>query len=265
MSKRWFREKKREHYYKLAKKQNYRSRAAYKLKQIQDRFNVIHYNFYVVDLGASPGGWSQVAAEIAGTRGKVVAIDRARMKPIEQVTVLRGDMLREETIAALFKELDGRKADVVISDMSPDISGNYSIDHARSIELCETALEFARKALRPGGNLVVKVFMGDLFGTFIAAVRQNFRNVHAYHPDASRPSSSEIYIVAKGLGMEWTGDRLMGKGRVKDDDRVQGKGSRAAKDRPGRSSTVQRDERVPGSGDRVPGKKDQVRGKNEEE
>ncbi len=215
MSKRWFREKKREHFYKLAKKENYRSRAAYKLKQIQDRFNVIHYDFLVVDLGASPGGWSQVAAEIAGNRGKVVAIDRARMKPIEKVTVLRGDMLKETTLTALFAALGGRKADVVLSDMSPDISGNYSIDHARSIELCELALDFARKALRPGGNFVVKVFMGDLFGTYMAAVRRNFRNVHAYHPEASRPSSSEIYVVAKGFGMEWSGDRLTGKGRLK--------------------------------------------------
>jgi len=254
MSKRWFQQKKREHYYKLAKKQNYRSRASFKLKQIQDRFNVIHYDFLVVDLGASPGGWSQVAAEIAGTRGKVVAIDRARMKPIDKVTILRGDMLREETILSLFKELGGRKADVVLSDMSPDISGNYSIDHARSIELCETALEFARKALRPGGNFVAKVFMGDLFSTFMAAVRRNFRNVHAFHPDASRPSSSEIYVIAKGFGMEWAGDRLTGKGRIKGDDRVQGSGSRG-----------QDDAGVLGSLERVPGKKNPVQGKKEEE
>lgn len=249
MSKRWFREKKRERFYKLAKKQNYRSRAAFKLKQIQDRFNVIHYDFLVVDLGASPGGWSQVAAEIAGTRGKVVAIDRARMKPVEKVTVLRGDMLKETTLAALFTVLGGRKADVVLSDMSPDISGNYSIDHARSIELCETALGFARKALRPGGNFVVKVFMGDLFGTFMAAVRRDFRNVHAYHPEASRPSSSEIYVVAKGFGMEWTGDRLEGRGRIKGTgDRVRGSG-----------------DRVQGDGDRGRGKKGKKRGKTEEE
>lgn len=215
MSKRWFKEKKREHFYRLAKKENYRSRAAYKLKQIQDRFNVIHYDFLVVDLGASPGGWSQVAAEIAGRAGKVVAIDRARMKPIEDVTVLRGDMTNDETVAALFRALGGRKADTVLSDMSPDISGNYSIDHARSIELCERALDFARKALRPKGNFVVKVFQGDLFGRYMAAVRRNFGNVHAYHPLASRPQSSETYIVAKGFGMEWTGDRLEGRGRIK--------------------------------------------------
>gem|GEM_PF-199407 len=218
MSKRWFREKKREHFYKLAKKEHYRSRAAYKLKQIQGRFNVIHYDFLVVDLGASPGGWSQVAAGIAGRNGKVVAIDRARMKPVEDVLVLRGDMTKDETVAALFRALGGRKADVVLSDMSPDISGNYSIDHARSIELCGTALAFARRALRPGGNLVVKAFQGDLFGRFLAAVRQDFRNVHAFHPEASRPSSSEIYVVAKGYGMEGDGGKARGAGR-----RAQGK------------------------------------------
>jgi 23S rRNA (uridine2552-2'-O)-methyltransferase len=217
MTKRWFREKKREHFYRLAKKENYRSRAAYKLKQIQDRFNVIHYDFFVADLGASPGGWSQVAAEIAGTRGKVVAIDLARIKPMEKVTVLRGDMRKEETVAAVLNALGGRKADTVLSDMSPDISGTYSIDHARSIELCEAALEFARESLRPGGNFVVKVFQGDLFADFLRQVKRNFRNVHAYHPQASRPSSSEIYIIAKGYGMEWTGEIVKGR-------RARGKG-----------------------------------------
>jgi len=129
-------------------------------------------------------------------------------------------------LSALFKELGGRKADVVLSDMSPDISGNYSIDHARSIELLRNGSGFCPQGPAPGGNFVVKVFMGDLFGTFMAAVKRNFRNVHAYHPEASRPSSSEIYVVAKGFGMEWCGDRLTGKGRVKGDDRVQGSGVR---------------------------------------
>ena len=201
MSKRWLRNKKQEHYYRLAKKENYRSRAAYKLKQIQERFNVIHYDFRVVDLGASPGGWSQVASEIA-TSGRVVAVDRARIKPLEKVTVITGDMRDDGTVAAVVLALGGGKADAVLSDMSPDISGNYSIDHARSIELCDTALEFARRALRPGGNFVVKVFQGDMFRDFLCRVRQCFRNVHAHHPAASRPSSSEIYVIAKGFGME---------------------------------------------------------------
>jgi 23S rRNA (uridine2552-2'-O)-methyltransferase len=202
MSKRWFAEKKREHYYRLAKRENYRSRAAYKLKQIQFRFNVIHPGWLVVDLGASPGGWSQVAAELVdrrGMKGGVVAVDIARMKPIEGVTVLRGNMMETATVEAVRGALAGRNADVVISDMSPDISGTYSVDHARSVELSGTALEFAQKVLRPGGNFVVKVFQGELFPGFLRDVRQSFKNVRANRPPATRSQSSETYVVAKGF------------------------------------------------------------------
>jgi 23S rRNA (uridine2552-2'-O)-methyltransferase len=202
MSKRWFKEKKREHYYRLAKKEHYRSRAAYKLKQLQFRFNIIHPGWLVVDLGASPGGWSQVAAELVhgrGRSGKVVAVDLARMKPIDGVAVLRGDLRKEETALAVLKALGDRKADAVISDMSPDISGNYSVDHARSVELAGTALGFARRALRPGGNFVVKVFQGELFSDLLGVVRAWFANVRAHRPPASRSQSSETYVVAKGF------------------------------------------------------------------
>jgi hypothetical protein len=126
--------------------------------------------------------------------------------------------------------------------MSPDISGTYSIDHARSIELCETAFEFARKALRPGGNFVVKVFQGDMFGDFLRLVKRNFRNVHAYRPQATRSASSELYVVAKGYGMEWSDDRGQGAGR-----REQG------------------GDRGQGAGRRVRGNKGRKRGKTEEE
>jgi len=202
VAKRWYREKKREHYYKLAKKEKYRSRASYKLKQIQERFNVIHFGFLVVDLGAAPGGWSQLAAELAGNRGKVVAVDLARLKPLEGVTVIRGDMRKPETVTKVLEALGGQKADCVISDMSPDISGNYSIDHARSIELCETALEFAKKCLRFKGNFVVKVFQGDMLGGFLGRAKGQFHKCRAYRPAASRPQSSELYVVGKGFGME---------------------------------------------------------------
>ena len=202
MSKRWFKEKKQEHYYRLAKKEHYRSRAAYKLKQLQFRFNIIHPGWNVVDLGASPGGWSQVAAELVerrGRSGKVVAIDIARMKPIEGVTVLRGDLRKEEAMQQVLKALGNKQADAIISDMSPDISGTYSIDHARSIELSEAALAFAHRALRPGGNFVVKVFQGELFGQFLFEVRGDFKNVRSHRPPASRSQSSETYVVAKGF------------------------------------------------------------------
>lgn len=202
MSKRWFQEKKQEHFYRLAKKEKYRSRASYKLKQIQEKFNVIHWGFLVVDLGASPGGWSQVASELAGSRGKVVAIDLARIRPLDGVTILRGDIRQPETVEAVIAALGGRRADCVISDMSPDISGAYSIDHARSIELAEAALEFANKCLRFKGNFVVKVFQGDMLGGYLGKVRGKFRNCRTHRPAASRPQSSETYIIAKGYGQE---------------------------------------------------------------
>jgi len=201
MSKRWFKEKKREHYYRLAKREDYRSRAAYKLKQLQFRFNVIHPGWLVVDLGASPGGWSQVARELVdrrGRKGRVVAIDIARMKPILGVVILRGDMRQEATALSVLKALGDKKADAVISDMSPDISGTYSVDHARSVELSGIALDFAKRVLRPGGNFAVKVFQGELFGDFLRQVRRSFKNVRANRPPASRSQSSEIYVVAKG-------------------------------------------------------------------
>lgn len=198
MTRRWQAERKREFYYRQAKKENYRSRAAYKLKQINERFDVIRIGDRVVDLGASPGGWSQVAVERVGTAGKVVSVDIKRMRSIEGVEFVLGDIREKKTVETLLEKLGGA-ADVVISDMAPNISGNYSIDHARSIELCEYALDFAKRALREGGTLVVKVFEGDLYGEYLAKLKKNFRSVKGHSPRASRPASSEIYVIAKGF------------------------------------------------------------------
>jgi 23S rRNA (uridine2552-2'-O)-methyltransferase len=198
MTRRWQSERKREFYYRQAKKENYRSRAAFKLKQINERFEIIRVGDRVVDLGASPGGWSQVAAERVGTAGKVVSSDMKRMRAIENVEFVYGDIREKKTVDAILEKLGGA-ADVVISDMAPNISGNYSVDHACSVELCEHALEFAKRALREGGTLVVKVFEGDLYGEYLAKLKKNFRNVKGHSPRASRPSSSEIYVIAKGF------------------------------------------------------------------
>jgi len=198
MTRRWQSERKREFYYRQAKKENYRSRAAYKLKQINERFEVIHIGDRVVDLGASPGGWTQVAAERVGTAGKVVASDIKRLRPIEGVEMVFGDIREKKTVEGILQKLGG-SADVVISDMAPNISGNYSIDHARSIELCEFALAFAKQALREGGILVVKVFEGDLYSEYLQKLKKNFSSVKGHSPRASRPSSSEIYVIAKGF------------------------------------------------------------------
>lgn len=198
MTKRWQGDRKKEFYYRQAKKENYRSRAAYKLKQIHERFEVLQIGDRVVDLGASPGGWSQVASELVGTAGKVVSVDIKRMRPIERVEFIVGDIREKKTVERLLEALGG-SADIVISDMAPNISGNYSTDHARSIELCEYALGVAKQALREGGSLVVKVFEGDLYPAYLAELKKNFRNVKGHSPRASRPASSEIYVIARGF------------------------------------------------------------------
>ncbi len=198
MGKGWQAERKRDHYYKKAKIDDYRSRAAFKLEQINDRFKIMREGDIVIDLGACPGGWSQIAAEIVGETGRVLAVDIKSIEPIENVEFFRGDVRSEDVQNWLREILDGQYAFAVISDMSPNISGNYSVDHARSMELAETAFEFAQKHLKNGGNMVVKFFDGDMTKAFVDTVKLHFRNVKRYSPKASRSSSSEIYIIAKG-------------------------------------------------------------------
>lgn len=198
MSKRWLRERKNDFYYKKAKRMDYRSRASFKLMQIDDRFNVLPQGGAVADLGAAPGGWLQVAQERVGPRGKVVGVDLQHIEPLEGVATFRGDITRPETVDRL-KELLGGKADTIISDMSPNISGSYSLDHARSVELCTHALNFARQTLKPGGSLVMKIFEGDMMPGFLNEVRKSFSTLKLHSPKASRASSSEIYIVARGF------------------------------------------------------------------
>lgn len=198
MTKRWISERKKDHYYRLAKQKGYRSRAAYKLIQTNRKFNIIKKGDVVVDLGAAPGGWSQVAKEIVGERGKVVAVDLLNIKPIDGVEFYKGDIRDEEFIKYLLDSLN-KKVDVVISDMLPKITGNRSIDHTRSIDLCEHAFAFAKYVLRPKGNFVVKVFEGDLFNSYFNKIKENFEFCKAYGPKASIKSTKEIYIIAKGF------------------------------------------------------------------
>ena len=197
MSHRWIAERKRDYYYKKAKKENYRSRAAYKLIQIDERFGIFRKGNTVIDLGASPGGWSQVAAEKAGDAGRVIAVDIKPVEPIDGVLFIKGDARSESVLSNIKETLSGVSADVVISDMAPNISGNYSFDHARSIELAEMALGYADRFLGKGGNMVVKVFDGDMAQEYFGTVRERFGVVKRYAPKASRKSSSEIYIIGK--------------------------------------------------------------------
>lgn len=193
---RWYREKKREHYYKQAKQQGYRARSAYKLKEIQYKFSLMKPGDHVIDLGGAPGGWSQIASEIVGSTGKVIAVDLQEMKPLQGVIIIQGDMTQEQTLQEIQQLMQQHKADVVLSDMSPDISGNYSIDQARSVWLCEHALSVAQALLKDKGHFVCKIFEGEDMAVFLEQLRQSFYIVKQFNPKASRKSSSEVYLVA---------------------------------------------------------------------
>ncbi len=195
---RWVQERKHEHYYKLAKKLHYRSRASFKLMQIDDRFNIFREGDAVVDLGASPGGWLQVAKERVGERGKVVGVDLRHIRPLEGVTTIIGDITEDSTMKTLLDTFGG-KADVVLSDMAPDIGGNYSTDHARSVDLCMYAVAVCDRILKKEGKMVVKVFMGDMMDSLIKELESRFRSVRIHSPAASRETSSEVYIISKGF------------------------------------------------------------------
>lgn len=197
---RWYTEKKREHYYKEAKRVGYRARSAFKLEQIQDKFRIIKKGNVVVDLGAAPGGWSQVAKELVGNHGTVLGIDLSHISPIPGVTFLQGDLTEESTIEKIKQIIGDKKVDVVLSDMSPNISGNYSVDQARSVHLCEHALKLAELLLRPD-NFVCKVFEGEDLPDFIKKTSKLFKTVKQFSPPASRKSSSETYIIARYLNI----------------------------------------------------------------
>jgi len=194
MPTRWYRERKKEYYYRSAKKEGYRARSAYKLLQIQKRYRIIRRGNLILDLGASPGGWSQVAVQ----RGaKVIAVDKEYMEPIEGVHFIQGDITKESTVQKIKEKAE--KVDAVISDISPNISGNYTLDQARSIWLSENALNIAQETLKENGRFVCKVFVGEDYPEFLEKVKKNFRMVKAFSPQASRKSSSEIYIIGIGF------------------------------------------------------------------
>ncbi len=194
MSTRWYRERKKERYYRAAKKEGYRARSAYKLFQIQKRYRVIKKGDRILDLGAAPGGWSQVAVRCGAM---VIAVDKDYMKPMEGVQFIQGD-ITEQSIVQKIKE-KAREVDAVISDISPDITGNYTLDQARSIWLSENALNIAQETLKENGKFVCKVFVGEDYQPFLKKVKENFQMVKAFSPQASRKSSSEIYVIGIGF------------------------------------------------------------------
>jgi len=190
------RERQREYYYRLAKERGYRSRAAFKLLQISKKYGFIDEGYTVVDLGASPGGWLQAARSIVGESGFILGID---LKPIEalpwhNVEFLVEDINQFEDLK-LSQRLPKGKADVVLSDVSPNISGAWEVDHAKQIELAKTSLRIASAILRPRGSLLVKAFQGDLLEGFVKEVKQSFNVVKIVKPMASRTKSSELYVL----------------------------------------------------------------------
>ena len=197
-SKAWMHEHVTDIYVRRAKQEGYRSRSAFKLLEILEKDKLVRSGMIVVDLGAAPGGWSQVLAPLIGEKGRVIALDMLEMEPIRNVTFLRGDFSEDNAVAALQKELGGRKADLVVSDMAPNISGVGMVDQARSMRLAELALDFTGDFLKPGGVLLVKVFQGAGLDEFRKQLGEVFDSVAVRKPKASRDRSSELFLLAKG-------------------------------------------------------------------
>jgi 23S rRNA (uridine2552-2'-O)-methyltransferase len=194
-SKAWMKDHVNDFYVRQAKKEGYRSRAAYKLIEISERENLLKLGMTVIDLGATPGGWSQVAANKVGLSGRVFSLDVLEMKPLPSVTFIRGDFEEESTLTELRKNLGERPVDLVISDMSPNITGIAISDQARCMHLAELALEFSMAQLNSDGNFLVKVFQGCGFEQFMKAMRMSFKKVVTRKPKASRGRSNEIYLL----------------------------------------------------------------------
>ena len=194
----WMREHITDPFVKRARKEGYRSRAAYKLTEIVERDRLIRPGMTVVELGAAPGGWCQFVSTLVGPKGRVVALDLLEMAPIPGVTFIRGDLREDAPRQALEQALGGRQADLVLSDMAPNISGVAATDQARAAELAELALAFAERHLKPGGSVLVKAFHGAGIDEVRRRMAAAFETVSVRKPRASRDRSSEFYLLARG-------------------------------------------------------------------
>ncbi|GGI72812.1 23S rRNA (uridine(2552)-2'-O)-methyltransferase RlmE [Shewanella gelidii] len=197
-SARWMQEHFDDHYVKLAQKRGLRSRAAFKLEEIQQKDQLIKPGMTVVDLGAAPGGWSQVAVKLVGNSGKLIACDILPMDPIVGVDFLQGDFREDQVLDALLTRVGDEKVDVVLSDMAPNMSGTSGADQPRAMYLVELALDMCHQVLAPNGSFAVKVFQGEGFDEYMKAVKQAFKTVKTRKPDSSRARSREVYLVATG-------------------------------------------------------------------
>jgi len=198
-SRAWLREHREDPYVQKALKEGYRSRACYKLKEINERDRLIKPGMTVLDLGSAPGGWSQVAAELVGSRGRVIASDILPMDTLADVEFIQGDFTEESVFNSLRAAIGADPVDVVLSDMAPNMSGLTAVDQPRSMYLVELALDLAIQTLGQGGSLVSKVFQGEGFETLMDLARERFSRVLTRKPQASRPRSREVYLVASGF------------------------------------------------------------------
>lgn len=197
-SNRWIEEHFNDHYVQKAQKLGLRSRAVFKLEEIQSKDKLMKEGMTVVDLGAAPGGWSQYAAKIVGDKGQVIACDILPMDALPGVAFLQGDFREEAVLDALLTRVGDEKVDVVLSDMAPNFSGNVSVDQPSAMYLVELALDMCRQVLAPNGSFAVKVFMGEGYEQYMKEVRSMFKVVRTRKPDSSRDRSREVYIVATG-------------------------------------------------------------------
>ena len=197
-SKSWMSEHVSDSFVKQAKKDGYRSRAAYKLIEIDEKYNLLKENMIIIDLGSAPGSWSQVAIERIGLKGRVIALDLLVMQPIKQVEFIQGDFRDNNALIEVENKLNNSEIDLVISDMAPNISGIKVVDQSAAIYLNELALEFSCNWLKPNGNLLVKSFIGADFDSFVNSVKPFFKKVVRIKPSSSRDRSSEIFVLGYG-------------------------------------------------------------------
>jgi 23S rRNA (uridine2552-2'-O)-methyltransferase len=197
-SHRWLREHFDDEYVKKAQRQGYRSRAVYKLDEIQQKDRIIRPGMAIVDLGAAPGSWSQYASGLLGSKGRVVAMDILSMEPLPGVTFVQGDFREDDVLEQLLQALQGQEIDLVMSDMAPNISGMEAVDQPRAMYLTELAVDFSERVVRPGGELLIKVFQGEGFDELVRSLRSHYQKVAIRKPKASRPRSREVYALASG-------------------------------------------------------------------
>lgn len=198
-SRAWVHDHVNDPYVQRAQADGYRARAAYKLLEVDERDHLLKPGAVVVDLGSAPGSWCQVAVKRCGPKGRVFALDILPMEVVPGVDFLHGDFTEDAVLEALEARLDGAKVDVVLSDMAPNLSGVAAVDQARSIHLCELALDFAMRHLKPGGQFLVKVFQGEGFMDYRKQMEAVFSSVQVRKPKASRDRSAEVYLLGKGL------------------------------------------------------------------